>query len=459
MSLKLISNVGQTKLEGVGSIHLIFRRIIISVEPYCRATVLRNNKTATLCETQDKKTSISGTPQVGDVYTIGKDLEKLVVTVEQEKEKENETRNIFVKDNPIDESNSQNKKTTLTVGIILLVLLIISVTFGIKQKNNKDFENKSLIKLNEAIANYDSSVAGVVDKSNARELFISSKRLAYELKEAGFRDEKLEELIKNITEKEAEIVGEIKVEVKEFLDLTLQTSGFNGNEMVSSGEEIFIFDKDNKNIIKVTIKNKNAKIAANKDEIGGSKKIASYEDELFLDKLDGVYEIGEDSLFYVYAGNVYIVDKSNNQIYRYSGSGKTFSQKTEWLAPSVEVDFSKIKDMTIDGSIWLLSSSGKVSKFTLGNPQTVSLSGMIEQFTNPTAIYTNEKLKNVYILEKDKGRVVVLDKTGEFKLQYINDEIKNANDLVVSESPSGDEAGKIILLNGPKLMYIEINLN
>ena len=114
---------------------------------------------------------------------------------------------------------------------------------------------------------------------------------------------------------------------------------------------------------------------------------------MFLDKLDGVYEVEENSLFYIYAGNIYIIDKSNNQIFRHSGSGKSFGEKTEWLAPSVEVDFSKVKDLTIDGSIWLLSSSGKVSKFTLGNPQQVSLSGIIEPLTDPTAIYTNEKLK------------------------------------------------------------------
>ncbi|MDP3918056.1 MAG: hypothetical protein Q8Q30_02700 [Candidatus Woesebacteria bacterium] len=449
MSLKLISNVGQPKLEGVGSIRFIFRKIVVSTEPFCKATVFRNNKTVTLCETQDKKTSISGVPKTGDVYTIEKGLEKLVVTVEEEKE--NKIKAIFVRDNLVDESNSQNRKTTLTVGVILLVLLIVSVTFGIKQKNNRDFEKQSLIKLDEAVSNYDSSVAGVVDKNSARELFISSKKIAFELKEAGFKNEKLEELIKNITEKEAEIVGEVKVEVKEFLDLTLQTSGFNGSQMVSSGEEIFIFDKENKNIIKIGIKNKNAKIAANKEDIGDTKSIASYEDRLLLDKLDGVYEVEENSLFYIYAGNIYIIDKSNNQIYRHSGSGKTFGQKAEWLAPSVEVDFSKVIDMTIDGSIWLLSSSGKVSKFTLGNPQTVSLSGLNEPFTNPTAIYTNEKLKNVYILEKDKGRVVAIDKSGEFKLQYLNDEIKNAKDIVVSE-----EEGKIILLTGPKLMYIEL---
>ena len=190
-----------------------FKKIVVSTEPFCKATVFRNNKTVTLCETQDKKTSISGIPQVGDVYTIEKGLEKLVVTIEEERE--NKQKEIFVSDNPINESNLQSRKTTLTVGIILLFLLIVSVTFGVKQKNNKDFEKQSLIKLDEAISSYESAITGVVDKNSARELFISSKNITDELKKAGFKNEKLDELAKNISDKEAEIVGEVKVEVKE----------------------------------------------------------------------------------------------------------------------------------------------------------------------------------------------------------------------------------------------------
>jgi len=56
-----------------------------------------------------------------------------------------------------------------------------------------------------------------------------------------------------------------------------------------------------------------------------------------------------------------------------------------------------------------------------------------------------------YILEAEKSRIVVLEKNGDFKLQYVSDAIKAANDLVVSE-----KEGKIILLTGSKLMYIQI---
>ena len=79
------------------------------------------------------------------------------------------------------------------------------------------------------------------------------------------------------------------------------------------------------------------------------------------------------------------------------------------------------------------------------------MKGIVEELTSPTAIYTNEKLKYVYILDKLTGRIIALEKNGNFKLQYKSDAIREANDLVVPEDES-----KIILLTGSKVMYIEL---
>lgn len=460
MPFKLTSNVGRPFLDNVGSIILDSNKIIIQVEPHCKATINRDNQNITLLQAVETASKTSGVPKIGDVYTIEHGLEKLIVTIEEEKEYTPD--NIYINTDKFSESADSGRKTTLTAGVLLLVLLVVSVVFGVKQKNIKDFNQKSEVKLTEAISLYDLSINGSLDKNEARKSFINSKEIATNLKSNGYRNEKLDELLKNISTKESEIVGEVKAEIKEFLDLTLQTSGFDGKNMTSSGEDIFVFDEQNKNIIKVGIKNKNAKIAANKENISDSKAIASYQDRLFLNRSDGIYEVlliskkvierdwNDTNIFYSYAANIYLLDRDDKEIYRFTGSNKTFGSKSGWLAPGIEMDFSKVMDMVIDGSIWLLSSTGKVTKLTNGNPQAINLSGIPEPLENPTAIYTNEDNKNVYILEKDKGRIVVIDKTGEFKLQYINNEIKNAKDLVVSETE-----GKVILLTGSKLMFFE----
>lgn len=456
MSIKLTSNYPDNNLVDVGRAELVNDLIKITVDVGTNVILLRGINKIGLCEIKDQRQKISGKAVLGDVYILENDDKKLILKIENEETKHE--KDIFVNSDPIYDATSQKRKTTLTAGVLILILLIFSVIFGINQKNKKDFNKLSENTLNQALIDYEKSISEEgIDKISSRELFVKSKEDAFKLKENGYKSSILDKLISDITSKEAEVLGEIKTETKELLDLTLQINGFVGDQIVSSGEIMFILDSNIKSVIQVDVNGKDAKIVAGKDNVKGVTQIASYEDRLFLLKNDGIYELAKKVsdenayLIYLYSGNIYLIKKDENEIFRLTGGSGGFSEKQAWLAPGIEVDFSKVIDMSIDGSIWLLSSSGKVTKFTNGNPQVVQMKGMIENLVNPTAIYTNEKLKFVYILDAEKGRVVVLEKNGDFKMQYIAEGIKEAKDLMASE-----EEGKIIILTGPKLMYIKL---
>lgn len=449
-NLKLSSSFVNNILPGVGQATLQNDLILISVEPNTSASLLRGVNKVFLLKPQDTTQTTQGRANLGDVYTLENNDNKLIIKVENE-DVRHET-DIFINPDPITDSSSTKRKTTLSVGVLLLIMLLVSVIFGVKQKNINEFNKKSEEKLNSAISSYE---------MKTRESFVNAKEIATKLKSDGYKNQKLDDLLLQISKSESEILGEVKVETKDLLDLTLQINNFNGGSMVSTGETIFVYDQNDKNIIKLDTNGKNAKIVAKKDVLDGVIGIASYQDKLFTINNDGIYEIASsknkvkdldwgESLFYLYSANIYMVDKGNNKIYRFSGNGKTFGDKSDWLAPGIEVDFSKVIDMTIDGSIWVLSSTGKVTRFTNGNPASMSMEGIVSILEKPTAIYTNENLKYLYILERDTGRVVVLEKSGKFKMQYISDQIKNASDLVVDEKNQ-----KIILLSGSKLVYFE----
>lgn len=460
-NLKLSSNFSGNQINGVGGASLENNNIHISTEPGTTVELLRGINKVILIHDNGQKQEARGSVLLNDVYTLANNDRKLIIKVEAEET--THTSDLFISTDPVFEATSTKRKTTLTAGILILLLLVVSVVFGVQQKKLKTFNSQSEERLTVAISNFDKALAeSSIDKNSSRDLFVSSKEVATKLKEDGYKNEKLTKLLEDINTKESEMLGEIKAEPKELLDLTLQINGFTGSKLSSNGETMFIFDEKEKNVIKVDVNGKNAEIVAKKDVLDGANSIASYEERLFTLNNDGVYEIDVnrtkikdvswgDSLFYLYSGNIYLVDKTANQIYRFAGNNKTFSDKSEWIAPGIEADFSKIVDMTIDGSIWLLSSSGKVTRFTNGNPTSISMSGIVNQLENPTAIYTNEDLKNVYVLDKQNGRVVVLEKNGNFKIQYVSDKIKEATDLVVSE-----KEGKIILLSGSKLNYISI---
>jgi hypothetical protein len=159
-----------------------------------------------------------------------------------------------------------------------------------------------------------------------------------------------------------------------------------------------------------------------------------------------------DVLIYAYAGNFYVLEREASKIWRYAGVEGGYGSKQDWLTAGTEPDLTSIFSWTIDGSIWFLSETGKVFKFTRGNQDTLSFTDVIPQLSRPTAIYTNEELKFVYLLERETGRIVVVDKEGNYQAQYFSDKIKEAKGLVVSE-----EIGKIIIVTEERLYSINIS--
>ena len=62
------------------------------------------------------------------------------------------------------------------------------------------------------------------------------------------------------------------------------------------------------------------------------------------------------------------------------------------------------------------------------------MQGLDEPLGGQTMIYIDDTTKNLYILDADKKRVVVVDKDGVYQAQYHWQEEAEITDLVVSEA-------------------------
>ncbi|MFI5241216.1 MAG: hypothetical protein ACHQUA_02150, partial [Microgenomates group bacterium] len=241
-------------------------------------------------------------------------------------------RKIYIKNTSEFESEDKNKNLTLSVGIILLVILVISIAFGIKQKNNNELKSQYEGKLIEANQNLDEAVGlALVSPDRARELFVSAQQKLSEMEAINAKDPKIEELRKKIEEQKGTTFGEYQAQTNMFLDLTLLSSGFKGDMISSSQGNLFILDRTGKKIVSVEMDTKKSKVVAGPDKIGDVASIASYSDRVFILDNDGIKEVEgtvdtviskdweEEALVYGFAGNLYVLDKSANQVYRYSG--------------------------------------------------------------------------------------------------------------------------------------------
>lgn len=372
-------------------------------------------------------------------------------------------KRIYIKTYSQEEGAPPTRKLAITVGLILLVILVVSIVFGIRQKRAKDLKSRYEGRLTQSVHEYEESL-GLADlnEERARELFISARNRANELRSEGVKDPELDKLIKSISESEGKILGEYRSDPQVFVDLGLLSSGFSGDDMASSGKEAFVLDKNGKKVAKVNVDTKKAELVAGPKEVGDASIIASYEDKFFLLRDEGVIEGKEEKLIiekdwdgevliYAYAGNLYLLNKSKSNIYRYSGTEGGFSSKQNWFGPGVSPDLTETTSLAIDGAVWLLTNTGKILKFSLGKPDVFLPSGLEKPINLDARIYTNESLKYLYILDPRESRIVVIDKDGGYKAQYISDKIKEGKDLVVSE-----EEGRLVFLTGNKLYSVEL---
>ncbi len=356
------------------------------------------------------------------------------------------------------------KKNTLRLGVLIIILLVISIGYGGHKKRQEDIKLQYLPRLEEAKHQLDEALAVMsISPDRARDHFQESNRLISELNQEGIDDPQLIQLTSRLEEERGKILGEYLSTLQTYVDLSLQSDGFRGNDIFTTEDEMYVLDTETNRAISIELDSKKSEVIAGPGSIDSAHYITAYNGLVFITTNNGIVRIDsgkrivvedsftDNSLPYSYAANVYVVEVSESRIYRYVGFEGGLSDKDEWLSESAEPDLSKIRSITIDGNIWMVSSSGGIFKFSLGNQVNFNLTGVVPAFTNPIQIYTNEELTYLYVLEPDQKRIVVLTKEGVFVAQYIADGLTEAVDFGVNE-----EEKQMYVLTGEKIESIDL---
>lgn len=372
-------------------------------------------------------------------------------------------RKLYVKRGEVEVEESQRRRTAVTVGILLLILLTLSIIFGLFQKRSK-----------EAAAAYDSKISAVqhnldeakalfiLNPGRARDLFTTSEGLINDLKKEYGEDEKINALAAQLEEGRGKVLGEYDTNVSEFVDLSL-IDGFVAEKMSGSVDSVFVYDGAKRRIAEIEIATKNTEVKAGPTQLNKIDAMTSYAGRIYVADPDGIFSVGSariqvldkdwsgDILLEAYAGNIYLLEKATSTIWRYVGLQGNFGDRSRWLAPGINIDLSKVVSWAVDGSIWILTASGKIERYSYGTPEDFDQATVVPAMASPKAIYTNEELDNVYVLDPDTERVIVFEKNGKYKAQYKSPAMKDAIGVYASE-----KEGKILVLSQDKLYSINI---
>jgi len=137
--------------------------------------------------------------------------------------------------------------------------------------------------------------------------------------------------------------------------------------------------------------------------------------------------------FQVYNGKLYLIDKTT--VYKSSAVEGGYSAPQKWLKDSETPDFSRASDLTIDGSIYLLSDNGSIIKYLSGAKQEFTAPTIEPAIASASKTYTEVELKYLYILDSATKRLILISKEGKLIKQYSLDALPDAiSDFTVKDN-------------------------
>jgi len=367
------------------------------------------------------------------------------------------------------ERKMTGKRKLLSLALFLIGLLLLTTFLGIKKKTDEKkfsrFEDTyeiSLYKIEEAEALLE------LNPPRAKALLLEIRSdlspLQKDFKKGSSETKKIEELLNRADFGLGIAAKTYKIDKTPlFLDLNLLKEGARGNDLGLYKDNLVVLDKDKGTTYKISLARKTAEILTG--GIRDSKFIAIHGDKTYILANEGVFEVanqksnikiekdrewGEIVSIVAYGGNLYLLDKTHSQIFKYIAGESGFSGRKNYLNFDVKPNLSSGSSMAIDGSIYVITGND-ILKFTAGGLDKFTLRGLDQPLNNPSVIYTDDQCKNVYVLDNINQRVVILDKDGLYQAQYQWAELANITDIVVSESEK-----KILLLSGEKIYQIEI---
>lgn len=364
--------------------------------------------------------------------------------------------------------------------LILAILLIIIIGLGAGLKYKSDQDKSKIVQYNTLLqqARDDLNAASGLKTLNPTEAKSKLDSAKEKVSQAiAIRStEEAAKLKEEIDQNSDSILQQFSVaEFPIFLDLDLVKKDFKADYLSLSLGKLLLLDPQSKTLILVDLEKKSNQILAGKEQLGEASLASINGNLAFVYSQDkGILRIdigsqkvtsvskkdddwGEIADLSGFAGNVYLIDKGKKgttdagQIWKYLPTSAGYSDNREYLTKDTKVDFVSVKRMQIESSIYILKGEGEILRFTRGASDHFSLGGLDKPIKNPKSIFVSSETENLYILDSENSRIVIVNKTGVYQGQYQGDRFASASDLVVDE-----EGKKVYILEGSKIYQMDL---
>ena len=392
---------------------------------------------------------------------LGRRIKEKIIALIVSADERLKKRIIYLKNNK--EKNLRSQKTLFSVALILLVILAVSVFFGMKQRQGSDLTGQAALLLDQAQAKKEESEAlKTLNPAKSQQLLVEAKNLVEKIEKLGGQSEDFLKFKEGLNNLLASYLKEHEIEGQVFFDLELIKAGAEGKDLLLSNEQLIVLDEKQKAVYEIGLVNRRSNILFGGEKLQGASLIGQAGNDFYVLTDEGLLKGGKLPEIKVkkdeawgrilgmesFTGSLYLLD-SQGEVWKYSAVEGSLGEKQKWLKQ--KADFSSAISLAIDGSLWVLNKDGQILKFLQGKKDSFVLSGLNKPLFEPTAIFTSFESKNLYLLDKGNTRIVVFSKNGEYQAEYRWAQLSQAQDLVVVE-----EEKKIFLLLGSNIYLMEM---
>ena len=379
------------------------------------------------------------------------------------------TRKIYLGRRSALPGRKKSRRRFLIIAVILISGLGLSLVWGVGRKRISQRQEDQRMALAEIEFKLEEG-QNLIDLNpiRARQLLEEARNLLNSFETEGELAEQVMSLKQTVTESLMAAEKEYQEQtLTVYFDLEVIKEGARGSHLLFNQGRLVVLDAPNQSLYQIEVSKKQGEILTGGNDWEAASRLALSTDQVFILTKQGIIarnwqgdqekvvveadpDWGEIPGFWNYSGNLYLLDQGSQALYRYPVIEGGFGAKQSWVKQE-EKALGEAISMAIDGSIWILTKSGEILKFTLGFADPFGIAGLDQEFSNPRQLYTEVDFSNLYVLDGDQNRVVVIGKDGEYQAQYLWTEPGNIKQIVVSE-----ELEKIWLLGESKIYEIEI---
>lgn len=359
------------------------------------------------------------------------------------------------------------------ISAMLIFLFIISVALGIARQMGQKVHTDVARVITTAQHAFDEGVALLeLNPVKGRERFTVARDELASLRESlspsSAEGKAVAKLYKDVTDQLTIAMQVNSAEPTLFYDLSLLKASAMISSLGQNSDAVALLDSRGPTVATVGIPGKNGRIVAGGESFRGATLLTMHGDITFVLAGGGIHRIsregkttplivkkddqwGNIASFISYGGNLYLLDTGKSRIWKYIATDLGFSETREYLNPDTLPDLSLATGMAVDGGVWVGTRDSRIFHFVQGHQETFTPRGVEPSFGKTLVVTTTEEEKNLYVLDSDNKRVVVLDKGGVYLAQYVWSGALTPTQIAVSE-----KLKLILLLADGKLYSVDL---